>query len=536
MDRQYPEYPQVDYLRPKTYHSATLSTLLSSTYNSAATLTRPAPAALKALHEPREKRPSGRRTGSRSAKRSIPHSDATCGNSLCDSPHIAVDERLCPGPQGLELCSRCYKRLKVERRRAREAQRAVTDDWRRPKPRRSRIAVDQDHASHEVKNYDEKLVKDYSEKPPSPEHSRGREPAKEPSPLITPLSDLERSEQSSDLRVSPSALKEHDRRTARSPRKHRSHRERDDQGYERNNHVRDTSTYDEAEFYKYGRVEEGDDYYYDRRCCCGFWSRRRKCVVILSAVLSTIVLIIIIALAATLSRRKGFTYTPSFAQVNSTSAFESGGATRKSVNDTGDGIGAGSDSYTYYHGTASNFPATSQWVSFVDMWTANLDTFKNSCGWLNSGPNNTPKTIQDIYNAIQDRANASLVDHRIILATIIQETNGCPLNPPTTSSGGTRNPGLMQSHDGHEYDAKHSRLSILQMVQDGTQGTKHGWGLVDNLNTYGNPYKAMRGYNSGYIPESGDLSEKAGATACYVSDIANRLTGWVRAESTCSEG
>jgi hypothetical protein len=256
--------------------------------------------------------------------------------------------------------------------------------------------------------------------------------------------------------------------------------------------------------------------------------------VILAAVISIIVLIIIIALAATLSRKK-FNYTPSFAQVNSTIAFTSGGATRKNVNDTDDGIGAGTDSYIYYHGNESNFPASSQWVSFKDMWTANLDTFKNSCGWLNRGPNNTPEMITDIYDAIQDRANASLVDHRIILATIIQETNGCPLNPPTTSSGGTRNPGLMQSHDGHEYDSKNSRLSILQMVQDGTQGTEKGWGLVDNLNTYGSPYKAMRAYNSGYIPGSGDLSEAAGATACYVTDIANRLTGWVRAESKCTE-
>lgn len=40
---------------------------------------------------------------------------------------------------------------------------------------------------------------------------------------------------------------------------------------------------------------------------------------------------------------------------------------------------------------------------------------------------------------------------------------------------------------------------------------------------------------SGYVPNSGDLSEKAGATACYVSDIANRLTGWVRAESKCPD-
>ena len=218
-------------------------------------------------------------------------------------------------------------------------------------------------------------------------------------------------------------------------------------------------------------------------------------MVISLAVLSAIVLIIIIALAVTLSRKKGFKYTPSFAQVNSTLAFDSGGATRKSVNDTTIGIGTGTDSYTYYHGNASYFPPADRWVSFQDMWSANYDTFKYSCGWLGRGADNTPEIIQHIYDAIQDRANASLVDHRIILATIIQETNGCPLVPHTTSSGGTRNPGLMQSHNGHEYDAKHSRLSILQMVQDGTQGTEHGWGLVDNLNTYGNPYKAMRGYN-----------------------------------------
>ena len=71
------------------------------------------------------------------------------------------------------------------------------------------------------------------------------------------------------------------------------------------------------------------------------------------------------------------------------------------------------------------------------------------------------------------------------------------------------------------------------MVQDGTQGTAAGEGLVQNLNTYGNPYKAARGYNSGYIPKDGNLSQAAGATACYVSDIANRLLGWVNAASKC---
>lgn len=93
----------------------------------------------------------------------------------------------------------------------------------------------------------------------------------------------------------------------------------------------------------------------------------------------------------------------------------------------------------------------------------------------------------------------------------------------------------MQSHKGHEYDPNNSWLSILAMVQDGTQGTATGDGLVQTLDYYTSPYGAARGYNSGSIPKSGNLSEAAGATACYVSDVANRLTGWVYADSTCHE-
>lgn len=93
----------------------------------------------------------------------------------------------------------------------------------------------------------------------------------------------------------------------------------------------------------------------------------------------------------------------------------------------------------------------------------------------------------------------------------------------------------MQSHSGHSFSAAHANVSILAMVQDGTQGTSAGDGLVQNLDMYGNAYSAARGYNSGFIPTSGNLSEAAGATACYVSDVANRLTGWVNATSTCTE-
>ena len=221
--------------------------------------------------------------------------------------------------------------------------------------------------------------------------------------------------------------------------------------------------------------------------------------------------------------------------VTNVKAFQSGGATHDSPTDsTQDGIGAGSDTYKYYTGGPENFPdPETEWISFEDMWNANMNTLQTSCGYLGEGDDNTDSQIQDIYNAIQDRAAASLVDQRYIFATILQESNGCIHVGQTTSSGGVDNPGLMQSHNGDAYNKYHQTDSILLMVQDGTQGTEHGDGLVQNLDLYGNPYSASRGYNSGYIPKSGDLSEAAGATACYVTDIANRLTGWVRAKSLC---
>jgi len=65
---------------------------------------------------------------------------------------------------------------------------------------------------------------------------------------------------------------------------------------------------------------------------------------------------------------------------------------------------------------------------------------------------------------------------------------------------------------------------ITGMVRAGTQHFK------DNLQQFGNSdtadciYKALRAYNSGSVDE-GNLSDGRGATASYVSDVANRLCG-----------
>ena len=156
--------------------------------------------------------------------------------------------------------------------------------------------------------------------------------------------------------------------------------------------------------------------------------------------------------------------------------------------------------------------------------------------------------ITNIYNAIQSVAAATLVDHRFILAVMLQESGGCVRAP--TTNGGVVNPGLIQSHNGPGTCWKKSSTgavtvtnpcpapTITQMISDGAAGTPSGDGLAQTLNQAGTSdvsafYRAARIYNSGSVDKSGDLG-KGVATHCYASDIANRLTGWVQAPKECT--
>ncbi|EGX51572.1 hypothetical protein AOL_s00054g271 [Orbilia oligospora ATCC 24927] len=201
---------------------------------------------------------------------------------------------------------------------------------------------------------------------------------------------------------------------------------------------------------------------------------------------------------------------------------------------TNEGIAYSTDSYTYYSGGPENFPSTKNWMSFEAMFQANIPLMKQSCGWNGWGPDNTNRQIGYMKTYIQQVARASRVDQRAILAVIMQESAGC-LRAPTTSNGVT-NPGLMQSHNGVAFDPSRPVTTIKQMIVDGTMGTAYGDGLVQLINQYGNYYKAFRAYNSGSIAPDGDLSNGNGATPCYVSDIANRLTGWTLAPNACRGG
>lgn len=103
----------------------------------------------------------------------------------------------------------------------------------------------------------------------------------------------------------------------------------------------------------------------------------------------------------------------------------------------------------------------------------------------------------------------------------------------------------MQDHDGSATcnEAGHIQnpcpaTTITQMIRDGVAGTPAGDGLVQTMAKAGvydgtsKYYVSARIYNSGSLAADGDLGAGI-ATHCYVSDIANRLTGWVYAKKEC---
>lgn len=164
----------------------------------------------------------------------------------------------------------------------------------------------------------------------------------------------------------------------------------------------------------------------------------------------------------------------------------------------------------HYSGPASNFPPQSRWQKWSNMWTHASRVM---------AINDTPEQIGYIQEAVNTISRESGIDRRVILCTIMQESSGNV--HVRTTFGGVRNPGLMQSHNGVEFNQNDQRGSIFQMIRDGTQGTASGDGLTQLYARYGNIYEALRGYNSGSVNRN-DLSDGLGATAAYVSDVANR--------------
>ncbi|KAK4076603.1 uncharacterized protein Triagg1_4206 [Trichoderma aggressivum f. europaeum] len=203
------------------------------------------------------------------------------------------------------------------------------------------------------------------------------------------------------------------------------------------------------------------------------------------------------------------------------------------------------DKYTFYQGdgsSAAGWPSQDSWGTWDELWDANVPLMQKSCVWNGWVGDDSDSEIQDIANAIKSTAKSTGIDERFILAIMMQESKGC-VRVPTTNNGVT-NPGLMQSHNGAGScfgisPCPSSTISL--MINDGVSGTSEGPGLEKLLseakgkvNSDGSQayYAASRLYNSGSADYT-NLDNGLGSTACYASDVANRLTGWTLATSTC---
>ncbi|ATY65605.1 Lysozyme-like domain [Cordyceps militaris] len=196
--------------------------------------------------------------------------------------------------------------------------------------------------------------------------------------------------------------------------------------------------------------------------------------------------------------------------------------------------------YTGTGAPSSGWPSQSQWLTFDSLWHLNSQTLlPSSCSSSWSKPDNSPAEIADMQSVIEAVSQSSGVDARFIFAVMMQESIGC-VHVHTTNNGVT-NPGLMQSHNGqHSCETLNPcpKEQIRGMIEDGVNGTSDGPGLAQLLKDAGGGndaqtyYRAARMYNSGRVDASGIL-EKGGSTHCYVSDVANRLLGWVSGPSGC---
>jgi hypothetical protein len=194
----------------------------------------------------------------------------------------------------------------------------------------------------------------------------------------------------------------------------------------------------------------------------------------------------------------------------------------------------------------NGWPSQDEWLSFDTLWEINQPIMTKSCSvsWaLGSGTDNSEQELADIKSAIADLSAQTQIDKAFIYV-IMQQESLCCVRVRTTSNSHA-NPGLFQSNqgagscnDGGNLQIPCPQSEIHQMVQDGVAGTATGDGLQQLFahaagETAQKYYRAARMYNSGSLDASGSLG-RGGATACYCSDIANRLLGWSQGPSQCT--
>ncbi|KAF4307420.1 hypothetical protein GTA08_BOTSDO04760 [Botryosphaeria dothidea] len=197
---------------------------------------------------------------------------------------------------------------------------------------------------------------------------------------------------------------------------------------------------------------------------------------------------------------------------------------------SGNGNTNGAITSDYQCFQADAYPTIDEWLPFNTLWTSASQAITDNNPGATAAPDGTPITTI-VHDSILKVAADTHFDARLILALIMQESTGILASPCTGYSNS--NCGILQGPPGSKpYDPSDPAASIEQMIRDGVQGHEGYWpnggpGVAYWMGVYGQPWKAMRAYNTGSVPSEGDLRVTAGSgLASYVVDVANRLVGW----------
>ncbi|KAL8853597.1 MAG: hypothetical protein Q9221_001583 [Calogaya cf. arnoldii] len=160
--------------------------------------------------------------------------------------------------------------------------------------------------------------------------------------------------------------------------------------------------------------------------------------------------------------------------------------------------------------------------------------------------NDGPDEADAVIAAVRSVSESAGLDPRIGFAMIMQETSG---NVRPIVGDGGKSYGLLQAQipgiplcDDYAKNECPEEVITAQIEFGifGHAGTDSPvapgiayWMGAQNDNVG----RALRGYNTGSVPDPNDLTQAGGATLSYVSDVANRLTGALigaEHQATCS--
>lgn len=177
----------------------------------------------------------------------------------------------------------------------------------------------------------------------------------------------------------------------------------------------------------------------------------------------------------------------------------------------------------FYSGPYTSFPGKDTWKDFDTLWAANVPSMQ--------AKGDQQSDIDHIKTALNSVGSQYGIEPRVLLCIMMQESHG-DVGALTTVSqpDGLSTGGLFQCYDCPGFYQQYglTQDQITSMVEG---GAKH---FQSDLAAFGGcmdpqcVYPALRSYNSGAnAVNQNNLSDAPNATPAYVSDISQRLGGWV---------